>query len=215
MIGKDLHFFVKCLPEVLVNEAALSRVGVPQDDHLRMSCPSSWYSRLHLNRAVDGESGADGVWLPDTQLVAPLHPWLRSLHPWPRSHRGSLETRSSLGERPARPYRVSLDDSLCVTLDILLEMSLLLLYSNTGIKLTEFTVEMVMIDKGSIKSSSLFNKLQQSWRMMLHENTEYFPVKFVIFIFPNTKSLTLYTLFLMPCTLCLIPNTLSHMPNAL
>ena len=74
MIGKDLHFFIKCLPEVLVDDAALSRVGVPQHDHLRMSCPTSCYPGLHLDRAVDGESGADGVRLPDTELVAPLHP---------------------------------------------------------------------------------------------------------------------------------------------
>ena len=60
--------------------------------------------------------------------------------------------------RDPRPYRVLLEVMLCVTLDILLEMSLSLLYSNMGIMLTEFTVEMVMIDKGSINSNSPFEK---------------------------------------------------------
>ena len=64
------------------------------------------------------------------------------------------------GGDPAGPYRVSLDDTfMSVTLDILLEMSLLLLYSKTERKFTEATLEMVMIDNlhpipGSINRDS-------------------------------------------------------------
>ena len=84
------------------------------------------------------------------------------------------------------------------------------------IKIKNLVVFSNMHDKfASTNLTYNVTKLQQSGRMMLHGNVEYFPVKFVMYIFHNIKSLTHYTFFLMPCALCPIPHTLSHMPNAL
>ena len=55
------------------------------------------------------------------------------------------------------------------------------------------------------------NKLQQSWRMMLHKNVEKFQVKIFIHVFQNPLSLMAYAFMLDPlifnsCALCLMPN---------